>query len=671
MITLVTEPHICKLVQTVEDLQELPTEFEIVYADCETSSGDPKLASTNPWHNCSLIGWAVTFDDNPCAWFVPAHLSHQWFSSVLSRAKQWVNHNVKYDCHVALNSGESIPEPLQLICTIMESCLVDSDRRFKPGGRSLEGLAVAWLPPEYRKQKELLSRYLKNSKDFGDIPLDILAEYACGDVHVNRALHKHCLDIINEYGCQYLYQNEIAFTRVLLDMERAGLYIDPQQVMIAEYLARGRMINIEKELKELIGYYMNPNSPKQVYDLLCVRYGLPVVKWTDPKKNKSGKSNPSFDKEAMEIYKEDCIDVTEEIEKVILLLCEYKGLSQQCGLFYEPWQTLAKPEGDLGVLHADFNQNVATGRLSCSQPNDQQLNTEAKQQIKPKPGYVFLSFDQSQIEYRVIGNYQQSPIIIEAYAADPDADFHALVQGWCENIPRRPAKTINFLVAFGGGEGLIVAKLSNDFRKMKKGYTPEESKAKAKAVFKKWHAMLPENRLVAKHAERKAKSQGYVKNLAGRRLQISGPIHNKAYDSKGRAIYKCHNALPLAVQSTAADIAKFIAVRLQPLLRRLGVELVALVHDEFLFFVPDNGEDFIIDCARQIRDLLEQSPFTMSVPLRVDGGFSRHNWAACSDNWHCDIDTRQCEGKLPKNFERADLFCDKKYIISMELQKTG
>jgi hypothetical protein len=105
----------------VESIAELPRfdSINLLFGDFETTSGDDKLDSLNPWHHCGVAGIAVTVDDAFGAWYVP--VNHRfgtnlpidpvidWWLDLLARCKRWVNHAIKYDAHVSANALGVLP----------------------------------------------------------------------------------------------------------------------------------------------------------------------------------------------------------------------------------------------------------------------------------------------------------------------------------------------------------------------------------------------------------------------------------------------------------------------------------------------------------------------------------------------------------------------------------
>lgn len=619
MITFKTYLH---LVQA-DDVALLPTDGELLFLDFETTSRDRNLESTNPHHHCWPIGFAYSLDQDPHVYFVPWKLVTQEFIHKLFAGKRkWINHHIKYDAHVLLNSGVMHIDDLvcDLVCTIAMARLIDSDRSYK-GGYGLDALVRDWCGRNMLATYNRILPYLVNNKDYGRIPLDIIAEYACGDVVENRILYFKEMENMPEDSLDVMC-TEIALTKVLLRIEQVGLKLDLPKVKLAEFFAVSMMLEIQNKINDLVGYFVLPTSPADCRDLIVHRFGQPVLKWTNLDENgkETAKSNPSFDTPTLKEYLMR-LDLPPLLREVITLMIAYRKESQHNGLFYKPWQVLHVDS----ILHSNYNQNVRTGRMSCSQPNNQQLDKLVKRLIIPKPGYVFLSFDYSQIEYRLIVHYINDKTAIRAFNEDPTTDFHQYVAEMC-GVDRSNGKTLNFAMGFGMGKAKTQARLQRNFAEAGVEMTNEQIVRKAAHVYEQYHKSLPNLKPRSREAADIARRRGYVKSIAGRRIRLPGPIHNRQVKKNGELVDRTHIAFNRVVQPSASDMAKERAVAMQPLLRELRGELVALVHDEFLIEVPDGPDESIFARAELIRAKIEDSPYKMSVPLLADAKFSRESW---------------------------------------------
>lgn len=613
------------LVKSASELPDL-MHSNTVFADFETTSCNTKKKSTNPWRDCWIAGLGITADKCPDVWYIP--VGHRdpkwnidfeafcaWLYDVLSTTKQWTNQNVKYDAHVAANcAGVVVGEETILKCTLTQAKIIDSDRMFK-GGYGIDVLARDWLKKDITHHARAMAPYLHNNKDYGRIPADIMCEYCCDDVRTGRQLD-HYIESVMPEESRRVSNNEIELTSLLFEMEREGMRVEPSTLKLKELECMNKMLQLDEKMEAITGQAFRPNANEDCYDIICNQYGAPVLGLTE-------EGNPSFNKEALANYL-TCTDVPTEL---IQLIMEYRTLDTFISFFVAPYQELHVDS----TLHPIYNQAVRTGRLSCKAPNAQQLNKLAKELIIPREGYSFLSVDDSQIEFRTIAHYLKNAKVLQAYQDDPWTDYHQLVADMV-GISRKPAKTMNFLLAFGGGKGMVESALASNLdlvghleeEARRVAPTPDEvnatfrilRKAKATDTYNDYHKMLPELKAVSKSAERVCQQRGYVRNLLGRRRCL--PYN---------AAYRAFNTLN---QSSAADLMKERLVGLRRKLMGTPIKFVAQVHDEVLLTGPTE----LIRDERTLLGVIShmESPDVpeLRVPIRCSYGYSEQNWREAS-----------------------------------------
>lgn len=592
-----------------------------MYLDLETSSGDPKKKSLNPWHDCFVAGIALTVDDFNGAWYVPVGhrwgprldplVVQRWVVDVFNCCDIWINHNVKYDAQVMFESF-GVPWVKDYYCTLTQAKLIDSDRmRF-----SLDALSKDWLKEDISKYEEALQPYLgRKSKDYGDIPADICGEYACQDVLTNRRLYKYIKSRMPEES-QRISDIENKTTAVLIDIERNGMKVNQQQLMVSELLCLNDMATIQEELADKVGFSFEPHVNGDCFDVLCNKYGLPVLAW-----NKTG--NPSFDKEALKGY----MTVPNAPRDVIDLMLKYRKLHVLANTFIKPYRLLNID----GLLHSSYNQTVRTGRMSCKMPNAQQLSSDAKKLIITGEGESIISVDYSQIEYRIIAHYIKDLGAIEAYRTDPFTDFHSWVADMC-NIHRKPAKTVNFLMGYGGGKERLLSNLVQVPELV--GYILEEvekldideatkkdtflmlARAKASEVYTTYHDTMPGLRRTARAACQAVMDRGYIRNLYGRHRTLPRDFAHRAFNT--------------LCQGTAADLMKAQLVRLHDYLQPTPFCLIGVVHDEVIIRGPSS--EITDDLLDDICFILEDVDVDLRVPIRTSCGVSTLNWFEASNS---------------------------------------
>ena len=100
------------------------------------------------------------------------------------------------------------------------------------------------------------------------------------------------------------------------------------------------------------------------------------------------------------------------------MILEYRGLCKLKNTYLDNLTDFVNPR--TGRIHASFNQiGAATGRLSCSDPNLQNIpiRTDEGRRIRLAfvPGdrekNVLLTADYSQIELRILAHFTQEPAL--------------------------------------------------------------------------------------------------------------------------------------------------------------------------------------------------------------------------------------------------------------------
>lgn len=637
-------------VHIVEHEDELPYELigsEDIFVDVETKSGDKKKKATNPYHHCWIAGICLTTNRTTKAYYIPVgHYQgrniavdkvQDFMNQLIYRAKRWINHNIKFDAHVIDLCLKIDHDHVQLVCTQTLAKIIDSDRKYK-GGYSLDILSEHWLGHDISRYEKALKPYLQDNNDYGAIPIDILGEYGGQDVITNKRLWKY-IDQMCPDQCRQVWDMEIELTRCLFEMEQTGMLVNKDALQVVQLKTLAKMYEIDERIEKRVGRIIRPHVNDDVYQVLCGQHGLPVLERT-PETEKGGGGNPSFNKATLKNYKVvpgAPIDLIDD-------LIAYRSLHTFESLFLTSFLKYATEDNR---VHCSYNQSVATGRMSCKAPNFQQANKAAKELILCDPDYVILDLDYSQIEFRTIVHYIQDQPCIEAYLKDPDTDFHQWVADEVK-IHRKPAKTVNFLMGYGGGEDLLVENLVGiselvdpiyqevmrlvDEGKIQKDMVETTfqylATARGKEVYDSYHARLPGLKQTSRDAMNAAKARGYVFNLAGRRRHLPAAVAHIAFNTIN--------------QSSAADIQKERTIAVWKYCKPRGIKLAASVHDNTVFFVPKELATY--QTRLEIAAVMENPAIKLDVPIRTAGGYSEKNW----------LDAATKEDKIPREEIEAE-----------------
>ena len=438
--------------------------------------------------------------------------------------------------------------------------LIDENRPFS---KSLDALAQHYLKddgkikdPELDKEKKL---------GWPNTTWQQLWLYAVKDAELTWRLY----DVLAQTEQYQQLPEEVLvhkqeFIRLLISMKELGVRVD--QGLAQEYVQKGEqeMARIVEELG------LNPGSPKQLKHLLIDQMKLPVVK----KSTKTGA--PSFDKQAMTLYD----DMLERMESpVARLIKEYRGWQKAVSASYKPYLTLVDTDGRLRCSYK--THGTSTGRLSCAEPNLQQIpkasdkpwNGKVKDCFIPEEGYVLLNADFSQLELRLATAYANEEELKKVFNEGRDIFTEMSKQ---LGMSRHDTKTLVYSMQYGAGEQRIM----NAF-----GVTREE----AKKIRENYFATYPKFRKFNELCTRRVEQTGEILIWSGRKRHF--PDTAQAY-----------KAMNSVIQGGAADIVERIMVRAWKELDPEECRILLTVHDSITFEVKEPKVPHYIE---KIRTLME------------------------------------------------------------------
>lgn len=157
---------------------------------------------------------------------------------------------------------------------------------------------------------------------------------------------------------ELLYEIELPLTRVLAEIEIAGVRIDVAALNEASETLTSRLDGIETEIHALVGENFNIGSPAQVGEILFDKLKL------DPKakKTKTGQYSTS----------EEVLEKISHLHPVVNKILEYRQLKKLLSTYLNALPNTINPT--TGKIHTTYNQTVtATGRLSSTDPNLQNI----------------------------------------------------------------------------------------------------------------------------------------------------------------------------------------------------------------------------------------------------------------------------------------------------------
>ena len=417
---------------------------------------------------------------------------------------------------------------------------------------------------------------------------------ACYEAYVARQVKDKLETALKETEMYQLYKEiELPLVYVLDHLEKEGILADRQALISYGEQLYVRIQELESLICEEAGEKFNINSPKQLGVILFEKMGLP-----GGKKTKTGYSTAA-----------DILEKLAPDHKIISHILEYRQLTKLKSTYADGLSSCIQEDGR---IHSTFNQTItATGRISSTEPNLQnipmrmELGRLIRKCFVPKPGYVFLDADYSQIELRVLAHMSRDENLIQAY--QEAEDIHRITASKVFHVPfdevtdlqRRNAKAVNFGIVYGISSFGLAQDLS---------ITTKE----AGKYIQDYFATYPGIKKFLDDLVAQGKEHGYVTTMFGRRRPIPElSSSNFMQRSFGERI-----AMNSPIQGTAADIIKIAMNRVHRRLTEGGYEssLILQVHDELLIEAKiEELEDVKAILAEEMVGAAE-----LSVKLEID-----------------------------------------------------
>ncbi len=406
------------------------------------------------------------------------------------------------------------------------------------------------------------------------------------------------IEKLEENGLINVYNEaEKPLIPILCDMEREGIIC---RVDVLEEQGREldkAMKDLEEEIYSLASERFNILSPKQLGVILFEKLGLPGAK-----KTKTGYSTNA-----------DVLEKLKDEHPVIPKILEYRTVSKLKSTYVEGLKECIK---DDGRIHCTFNQTVtATGRLSCTEPNLQnipvreELGRKLRKAFVPKPGCVFVDADYSQIELRIMAHMAGDEKLLDDYRNA--RDIHRATAANVFHVPydqvtkkqRSEAKAVNFgiiygISSFGLGQDLDIS------RKTAEGY------------IKSYFEQYPQVKAYMDRLVESAKDKGYAETLLGRKR----PIPELSSSNFMQRSFGERVAMNMPIQGTAADIMKLAMIKVHNALKKAGLrsKMLLQIHDEILIEAYEDEKE-------EVKNILVEEmkgAVRLAVELEVDANIA-------------------------------------------------
>lgn len=528
---------------------------------------------------------------------------------VLENSAEKIAHNGTFDC-LFLRTLNIVVNNYCHDTLVMHHLLEEE------GMHDLETLAERYT--DKGRYKLMTSEYLPNSESsYLLIPTDVLLEYNAKDADTTFTLYHKFKPRLEAEGLWSLYSKVVMpLQNILIDITHHGAYVDKEYVEQINRVYAQRIEELERQIythlvplygrnlvlvqdstckKDKNFVYFNINSTKHLADLFFKRMQVKPIK--------EGGTGYSLDEEVLSKYAKKY--------PIAELILKYRGLKKLKGTYLEA--TLDNMD-DSCRLHAKFFvTGTKTGRLASKDPNLQTIpqNKEIKRMFCARPGYVLAEADMSQHELRVLAGTSGDPVMGRVFKSGGDihdetgADIFSCkkedLKG--DKHKRTISKRVNFGIAYDiSAQGLV------DILAMEGiSITVDEAQEYIDKWCSKYHVAFG----YLTKCKKDFIINGYLQTIFGRKRR-----YPKRFVDDGVVRAMGRQAQNFPIQSTASDIVSYVTVKLYPLLKAEGINVIITVHDALIMEVP-------VDKIQRLKELLKQHTFITwpqlhNVPIQTD-----------------------------------------------------
>lgn len=434
---------------------------------------------------------------------------------------------------------------------------------------------------------------------FARVGIKEALSYAGDDAYWTYRLYEKFKAELEKQNLWVPYEKvERPFTRVLKNVEARGVYIDRPYIDLADKKLPELAEQVEAEIYAEAGQVFNPDSGKQLGDILFSKLGIG--------KNvpKTSTGNYSTNKKTLENYAAK--------HKIVENVLRRKKIKKTHSVFVDGLKAFIARDGK---IHPSFNGcGTVTGRLSCRSPNLQQIEGDEVEDIRvrnffiPTPGYRFIVADYGQVELRVMAHFSKDQKMIDAFLSG--RDFHEETARGMYHVPddkevlprqRFYAKAINFGIGYGRGPVSVGEQM---------GVSMEE----AKEVIRRWHENFPQIQPYKNHVFKQARQQGYIRTLTGRKRRL--PYITS--DDRALRAGAERQAFSSKIQGSAADLIKLAMISLEPELAKHDAHMCIQIHDEIVMEAPEDIAEELVPVVANIMKNPVKGKNPLRLPLVVD-----------------------------------------------------
>ena len=509
-----------------------------------------------------------------------------------------IGQNIKFDLMVLRRLGITIRG--RMYDTMILHYLLDPESR-----HNMNALSERYLNYKPIEIETLIGKGSKQlTMDL--VNVERVKEYAAEDADVTLRLKQVLYPQVEEIGLQHLYfEVEEPMIAVLADIEMAGVRIDTGALAVYAVELNRKLGELEAAIRTEAGEpNLNINSARQLGEVLFAKMRIA--------------EKPKMTRTKQFCTDEDYLQSFARKHRIVDLILEYRGVKKLLSTYVEALPQLVNRT--TGRIHTSFNQAVtATGRLSSTNPNLQNIPVRddmgrriRKAFIPSDDDHLLLSADYSQVELRLMAHLSGDESLIAAFEHGEDIHSATAAKLFNKSLAevtseeRRRAKTANFGIIYGISAFGLSQRL-------------EIPRKEAKEIIDGYFASYPGVKKYMDNVVEKAKEEGFVSTIFGRRRYLNDISSHNAI-ARGLAE---RNAVNAPIQGSAADIMKIAMINVHRRFAAEGIRsrVILQVHDELVVDMLRSEQERVTAIVTECMESAAQ----LKVRLIADAGVGG-NW---------------------------------------------
>ena len=653
---VVTEPQLDEVLACLEQAERFAFDFETTHENPLAFDEDQRIVGISfSWEKGQGVYLPINHDFYNRNWCVTVL---ERFRHLFEGPKLKIAHNAKFEAHWLATVGIRLALPifdtmlgLNVLKTrytqiglkaVVEDVFGYSMLTFEEITGYIEEPTGEYYKSGKRKGQPMMHQ---RQRRFNEVPVDERClEYTCADSDWAFQLAERVEAELKEDDLYELAVDlDFPLMLSLVDMERIGWYVDPEQFDRLRTLAQGELDRLEAEIKTELAKQMrlepgteiivptgkvpkplNLRSGPHLAWVLFDQLKLPIIERTE-------KQAPSTSREVLEKLGNK-YDIP-----LFNLILDHKRYSKILSTYVNGFKKHIRPSNR---IHSTMDMVfVRTSRFSSSAPNLQNCPRAdgdplgIRNAFVAPPGYLYLFVDYSQIELRLFAWYAQEPAMLDAFVKGQD--IHGRTAWEMYELGKKPfemngvmhdpigvhevkekaklyrqySKSINFGIIYG----LSAPGLANDLWKD----TSDESLRKAAGMLNRYLATYSNVEKQQKRFIAAARKTGYAEDMFGRKRMLPD-IHS--HNRFKRSLAE-RQALNMPVQSSASEVIKLAMIRIHQNAPE-WLKMVMQIHDELVFEVPI---EHVREAVPFVIDQMEIPVPGLDVPIVAEAEVG-HRW---------------------------------------------